>query len=166
MARTPEGIIEDHLLKQCKKLKFMCLKFTSPGNTGVPDRVIIGNGQTVFLELKRPGEGPRRLQEEVIAEMISHGAAVRVADTKDLVDELLAEIIAGSVRVPAPKPLRKARLFTPRPPDITGRLRDQLAQSLPTATPAQVDELMTAAGNTGRALTSAGPRPLTTSATP
>ncbi|MGY4541159.1 hypothetical protein ACVWY0_001068 [Arthrobacter sp. UYNi723] len=90
---TPEGIIDKHLLKQCKALKFMCLKFTSPGNNGVPDRVVIGNGQTVFIELKRPGKGPRRLQKEVIAEMRSHGAEVRVANTTEQVDDLLAELI-------------------------------------------------------------------------
>lgn len=97
--RTPEGIVEDHLLDRCKHLKFMCLKFTCPGTTGVPDRVVIANGQTVFIELKAPGKKPRRLQEEVIAEMRSHGADVRVANTKDLVDEVLADLV--TCRVPA-----------------------------------------------------------------
>lgn len=97
---TPEGTIEKHLLKQCKALKFMCLKFTSPGNNGVPDRVVIANGQTVFIELKRPGAGPRRLQREVIAEMRSHGAAVHVANTIDQVDDLLGELIRSSAHPP------------------------------------------------------------------
>lgn len=166
MARTPEGKVEDHLFKQCKKLDFVCLKFTSPANSGVPDRVIIGNGLTVFLELKAPGESLRRLQQEITNEMIAHGAIVRVADTKALVDELLAEIVAGAVSSAALQERRKTRVFTPRPGASAALLRDQLARSVPKATPSQVDELMTAAGDAGRALASAGPRPLTTSATP
>lgn len=94
---TPEGIVEKYFTRQCKALGFMCLKFTAPGTTGVPDRVIIANGQTVFVELKAPGKGPRRLQQEVIKEMRDHGALVYVTNTKELVDELLAELIRSSV---------------------------------------------------------------------
>ena len=94
---TPEGVVEDHLINQCKELKFMCLKFTSPGTTGVPDRLVIANGHTVFIELKRPGGKTRRLQQIVIADMRSHGAVVHVADTKDQVDDLLAELIRTPV---------------------------------------------------------------------
>jgi hypothetical protein len=155
MARTPEGKVEDHLFKQCKKLDFVCLKFTSPANSGVPDRVIIGNGLTVFLELKAPGEVPRALQYEVINEMISHGAIVRVADTKTLVDELLAEIVTGSVRSPLLLERRKTRVFTPRPGASAALLRDQLALSVPKATPAQVDDLMAMATKAGRNINAA-----------
>jgi hypothetical protein len=155
MARTPEGKVEDHLFNRCKKLDFMCLKFTSPANSGVPDRVIIGNSLTVFLELKAPGESLRALQHERINEMINHGAIVRVADTTDLVDELLAEIVAGTVSSPVLQDRRKARVFTPRTPDITGRLRDQLARSLPTAPPEQIDGLMTMAETAGQDINAA-----------
>ena len=95
---TPEGIVEKYFLKRCKALGFMCLKFTSPGTRGVPDRVIIGHGQTVFVELKAPSEGLRRLQKEVVKDMRSHGAIVYVANSKDLVDELLAELIRSTAR--------------------------------------------------------------------
>jgi hypothetical protein len=155
MARTPEGVVEDHLFKQCKKLDLVCLKFTSPANSGVPDRVIIGNGLTVFLELKAPGETLRDLQHERINEMISHGAIVRVADTKALVDELLAEIKAGTVSTPALQERRKVRVFTPRPGASAALLRDQLAESLPKATPVQIDELLTRATKAGQDISAA-----------
>jgi hypothetical protein len=142
MGRTPEGIIEDHLRRQCKKLGFMCLKFTSPGNSGVPDRIVIGNGQTVFIELKKPGEVPRRLQQEVIADLRAAGAAVHIADTKSLVDDVLAKIIAGQAHS-AP---------THAVPEM---LREQLAESLPAASPAQVDDLMAMAARAGRAASAA-----------
>ena len=43
-----------------------CMKFISPGYTGVPDRVILlPYGVTVFVELKRPGAVPRIRQKYV-----------------------------------------------------------------------------------------------------
>lgn len=40
-----------------------CLKFVSPGYTGVPDRIIfLPGGAVVFAELKKPGEHPRQRQ--------------------------------------------------------------------------------------------------------
>ena len=40
-----------------------CLKFVSPGYTGVPDRIILlPGGSVVFVELKRPGKEPRQRQ--------------------------------------------------------------------------------------------------------
>jgi hypothetical protein len=155
MARTPEGKVEKHLFDQCKKLDFVCLKFTSPANSGVPDRVVIGNGLTVFLELKAPGETLRALQREVTNEMVRHGAIVRVADTKDLVDELLAEIVAGTVSSTVLPERRKMRVFTPRPGAAAALLRDQLAASLPKATPAQVDELVATAKKAGQNINAA-----------
>ena len=47
-----EGIVETYLKKECEKQNFTCYKFTSPGTTGVPDRIVIGNGQTIFVETK------------------------------------------------------------------------------------------------------------------
>lgn len=40
-----------------------CLKFVSPGFSGVPDRIVLlPGGQVVFVELKRPNERPRQRQ--------------------------------------------------------------------------------------------------------
>ena len=41
----------------------MCLKFESPGFTGVPDRIILlPGGMAVFVELKAPGKKERARQ--------------------------------------------------------------------------------------------------------
>lgn len=87
----PEGVIEDYLAEQCKKHDCLCYKFTSPSRSGVPDRIVIGHAQTVFVELKAPGEKPRKLQKAVIHDMRIHGAIVYVIDTKAGVDELMDE---------------------------------------------------------------------------
>lgn len=40
-----------------------CLKFESPGFTGVPDRIILLPGaKVIFVELKRPGKKERKRQ--------------------------------------------------------------------------------------------------------
>lgn len=84
-----EAYIEDYLVKQCKKHNFWCAKFTSPGTSGVPDRVVIGNGYTVFVELKRPGESPRMLQQVIITRMRNNGAFVLAIDNHDAIDKLM-----------------------------------------------------------------------------
>lgn len=137
----PEDYVEKYLVKQCKKQDFGCLKFTSPGTNGVPDRIIIADGQTIFVETKRAGGKLRRLQEEITAEMRRQGADVRVADTRELVDELLAEIAGG--------PANTAKAKTP---DITHLLRGQLAATLPQATPEQLDDLMNLSKDAGERL--------------
>lgn len=98
---TPEGIVEKHFLKRSTELGFMCLKFTAPGTVGVPDRLLIGEGRTIYFEIKAPGEEPERHQVELIQTMRAHGALVYLADTKELVDELLTELAAGGTPDPA-----------------------------------------------------------------
>lgn len=88
-----EDIVEGYLLAQCKKFQIMCLKLASPGNNGVPDRLLIGHGQVVFVETKGVERQPRRLQREVIAEMTRNGADVRVAHSRADVDEIVVSII-------------------------------------------------------------------------
>ena len=65
-------------------------KFTSPSNTGVPDRIFIKNGKTLFIEFKATGEKPRKLQLEIIKQMREKGAVVHVVDDiqtgKDILD--------------------------------------------------------------------------------
>ena len=81
-----ESVIESYLRKQAKYNDFLCYKFVSPANDGVPDRVLIGHGRTIFVETKAPGKKPRKLQERVFQRMRDHGAYVFVMDTKDEID--------------------------------------------------------------------------------
>lgn len=57
--------------------RIMCLKFESPGMSGVPDRVILlPGGHTVFVELKQPGKRERARQEYVQQKIRDAGFAV------------------------------------------------------------------------------------------
>lgn len=50
-----EKELEADLVQEVKTLGGLCLKWTSPGTSGVPDRIILlPNGVTAFAELKRP----------------------------------------------------------------------------------------------------------------
>ena len=88
-----ENDIETYLYEQAKKHDILCYKFTAPSTRGVPDRILIGNGKTILLELKRPGEKPRKLQFAIHKRMREHGATVFVADTKPLVDKIIDFIL-------------------------------------------------------------------------
>lgn len=52
-----ERDFEKKMTDLVKRLGGLCLKFESPGNTGVPDRLIIGtHGNIYFVEMKRPNQ--------------------------------------------------------------------------------------------------------------
>lgn len=93
-AHTRERTVEKHFVSACRTRGLFTVKFTAPSSAGVPDRVIIGftpdgDRLTGFVELKRPGGKTRPLQDATIADMVSHGATVAVADSADAVDDLL-----------------------------------------------------------------------------
>lgn len=88
-----EKEIEVYLRDQVKKHGGKAYKFESPGNDGVPDRLVIfpKNG-VYFVELKAPGKKPRPLQIKQMAVLSSLGCDVRVIDSKEQVDEFIREV--------------------------------------------------------------------------
>ena len=91
-----ENAIEVYMRKRAKENDILYYKFTSPMHSGVPDRILIGNNHVVFVELKRPGGTPRRLQERTINRMRAHGADVRIIDSKENADLLIHEITSDT----------------------------------------------------------------------
>ena len=91
-----ESVVEKYLRKQAEEHGYLCYKFVSPAHNGVPDRVLIGHGLTFFVELKAPGEEPRKLQQRVIERIRDHGGTVYVIDTKEGVNELF-ETLPGDL---------------------------------------------------------------------
>lgn len=84
-----EKEIEMYLVKRVKSLGGLCYKFTSPNGAGVPDRIVILNGRLHFFELKATGQKPRPLQVIQIERLRFQGQIVRVADSKEKIDEYL-----------------------------------------------------------------------------
>ena len=57
------------------------LKFTSPNNAGVPDRLVVtASGEVYFVEFKAPGKQLRPLQEYWRSELVVRGVRVEVVD--------------------------------------------------------------------------------------
>lgn len=85
-----EKEVEKYLKTNIERIGGKCLKFVSPGNNGVPDRlVLLSGGRSFFVEVKRPGEKPRKLQEKVIRDLKGMGHAVHVVDSKEEVADLI-----------------------------------------------------------------------------
>ena len=88
-----EKTIERHLVNGVKKLGGLCYKFVSPGNQGVPDRIIItAQGRIIFAELKTDKGVVSKIQQYTINQMLSHHVDVRVLRGLEQVKELLNEI--------------------------------------------------------------------------
>lgn len=88
---------ESELEKKFKKM--VCeaggraYKFVSPGNDGVPDRlVVLPGGRIGFVELKQKGEKPRKLQQYRMAELESMGCFTAVVDDLQTAGEVIARI--------------------------------------------------------------------------
>lgn len=91
MKKISEKTIEEYLRVQVKNKGGKAYKFVSPGNAGVPDRMIVLPGvEAFFVELKAPGKKPTRLQEKKIYELEQLGRTVFIADSKESVDQILS----------------------------------------------------------------------------
>ena len=86
-----ENEIEGYLKARAAVAGGVALKFVSPGCTGVPDRIVIlPGGKIGFLELKAPGERPRKDQAYRIRQLQKLGCMAGCADTKEAVDQFIA----------------------------------------------------------------------------
>ena len=81
-----EKYIEQKLVSQVKMHGGICLKLSSTGLDGIPDRlVLMAKGKIAFVELKAPKEKPRKLQLVRIRKLKDMGFKVYVVDnTKDI----------------------------------------------------------------------------------
>lgn len=88
-----EREIEEHLRLGVKRLGGIAFKFTSPGNAGVPDRLIVMPGNRIyFIELKRPGGKTSQLQKMQINRLKALECNAAVIDSKEGVDKFLNDI--------------------------------------------------------------------------
>jgi hypothetical protein len=88
-----ESVIEMALTKQVKQMGGKALKFISPGNTGMPDRlVLLPKGKLGFIEVKAPSKVPRPLQLARHKMLESLGFQVHVLDNCEQIEEILNAI--------------------------------------------------------------------------
>ena len=88
-----EYAVEKHLIRKAQARGGACLKFTSPGTAGVPDRIVIlPGGKIGFAELKAPGKKPRRLQKAVIRDLYRRGCRVATIDNLKSVEGFIRRL--------------------------------------------------------------------------
>lgn len=88
-----EKEVEKFLVREVKKIGGISFKFISPGNAGVPDRIVIlPSGKVVFVELKTDKGKLTKLQEVQIKKISDLGADARVLRGIEGVKEFINEI--------------------------------------------------------------------------
>lgn len=89
-----ERDIESWLLKKIKKLGGKFVKFTSPGNSGVPDRIaILPGGRVWFIELKKDGEEPSEVQKWQMRQLRKLGCNVTLITGMDEARAWIREVL-------------------------------------------------------------------------
>ena len=88
-----EKEIERKLVRTVQMMGGRAVKIACPGYDGMPDRmVLLNDGRMAFVEVKRPGEKPRPLQESRHRALRKLGFRVYVLDSMDQVGGIIDEI--------------------------------------------------------------------------
>lgn len=88
-----EKTIEQKLVKAVKEKGGAAFKFVSPGNDGVPDRlVLLPGGRIAFIELKAPGKKMRPLQIRRKKQLEGLGFRVCCVDDPGEIERIIDEI--------------------------------------------------------------------------
>lgn len=87
-----EKYVEKFLKDEIKKLGGLCYKFVSPGNSGVPDRIVVLPDKLFFVELKTDTGRLSALQKRQIKKLRSMGQKVRVLYGKKDVEKFISNL--------------------------------------------------------------------------
>lgn len=88
-----EKEVEQRLVAAVKAAGGWCPKFISPGTDGMPDRIILmPGGRIAFVEVKAPGQKPRKLQIRRHLRLRYLGFQVFVLDDPDEIPGILAAV--------------------------------------------------------------------------
>lgn len=92
-----ERDVEHFFTQRCKRLGMLTFKLTSPGQAGVPDRLVLTGREprVAFVEFKKEGERPRPLQRVIFTRIASRGVPVYVVDNKDTAERLIYKLWRG-----------------------------------------------------------------------
>ena len=89
-----ERDIEEKLRKSVKAQGGICWKFVSPDTVGVPDRIILmPKGTIAFVEVKAPGEVPRKIQLKRHRQLRVLGFRVYVLDNSADIQKIIEEVM-------------------------------------------------------------------------
>ena len=93
-----ESQIEARLSREVKHAGGLCLKWVSPGCTGVMDRIVLlPGGRVIFVELKQPGGRLSERQKWMADALARLGMDVRCLWNNEHVDKFLEEVTRGGI---------------------------------------------------------------------
>lgn len=89
-----ESKLEHRLVSEVTRIGGRAPKWTSPGNRGVPDRlVILPGGRTIYVEMKSPGKPLEPLQVRWAKILRSMGHQVYKIDSDEDIDKFIIEVM-------------------------------------------------------------------------
>lgn len=78
--------VEGYLINQTNKKGGLCLKWANSGTKGVPDRIVIHEGKSYFVELKKP-KGTRSPHQIRMARLfLDRGMTIHLIHSKEEAD--------------------------------------------------------------------------------
>lgn len=91
-----EKEIEKRFVKLVKQHGGLCYKFSSPSNSGVPDRIVITkSGRVIFVELKSETGRLSKLQELTISQMKNRVVDARVVKGLAEMEKFIEEVFGS-----------------------------------------------------------------------
>lgn len=84
-----EKSVEQRLVKKIKEKGGLCLKWTSPGTTGVPDRLVFFQGRVIPVEVKSPTGSLSARQILMLKTLSTCGIETKVVSSFQEVDEFV-----------------------------------------------------------------------------
>ncbi|TFE30818.1 VRR-NUC domain-containing protein [Cohnella luojiensis] len=91
-----ESALERRLVREVRAIGGDAPKWVSPGNNGVPDRIVIlPNGRTIYVEMKAPGKPLAPLQAKWARKLLGMGHKHYKIDSHEDIDRFIAEVVSG-----------------------------------------------------------------------
>lgn len=91
-----EANVERSFCNRLRKAGCLVYKFVSPGNDGVPDRIVVTpGGRVIFVELKTERGKLEPIQKFQIGRLQDHGQTVLVLHGTAEVDRFVFDVLEG-----------------------------------------------------------------------
>ncbi|WP_281759558.1 VRR-NUC domain-containing protein [Alicyclobacillus hesperidum] len=104
-----ESTLERRLVREVECIGGRAPKWVSPGNRGVPDRIVIlPGGRVAFVEMKAPGKPLAPLQVRWAKILSGLGHRVYRIDSDESIDRFIAEVTGDGVQTPQVSRVRDA----------------------------------------------------------